>query len=626
MPLSDEQRNALWYADGQPRRGLLALAARPGTGKTTTVTEYCIDLAAGWAAGHAPWQGMAILSYTNVAKDELQRKITQRPAGAALLRGPHFVGTLDGFINQHLFLPHGAEPMGYTGGRPRLVGEPHSQWHSSFALHNGRPTAAYQTAWFDAYSMGADSSPIRVDPRNRDWNRDVRKPVPVPDGKTTSKIESMKRYVWATGVATQPDANFLAYQALSRSADLAEAVIGRFPVIVIDEAQDMTEVQHAILDLLIAAGHPHIVLVGDQNQAIYEWNTARPQLFAARLAPGSGWQPAVLTESYRCSPAICTTLTHLAADGADLRSADSGNNKAYHAPVEILTYEGETMVAGARQAIALLAQHLQSAEPHDGNPGWIKTIAVLARGTNDPQILESGFAGLPAADTAPSPLSFAARQFLRTIHHVKTGDIYAAVRAYESLLMQTGEHRSVTEMRAARCHDWNCDDLGYRTTLFTDLRTLWTIMPRHLDIRISHGTLPKDTPLLALSSSTLASIREECRVEDADDRLVGTIILPASEQQTYAIDDADQVRVKFSTTHKVKGETYDGVVFVARKQAFACRCPRSTNTWAGILTHDILDCETKRIAYVALSRAAQRLTVVAPNDAAQAWRSLVEGN
>jgi hypothetical protein len=38
----------------------------------------------------------------------------------------------------------------------------------------------------------------------------------------------------------------------------------------------------------------------------------------------------------------------------------------------------------------------------------------------------------------------------------------------------------------------------------------------------------------------------------------------------------------------------------------------------------ILDCETKRIAYVALSRAAQRLTVVAPSTAAQPWRAIAE--
>jgi hypothetical protein len=40
--------------------------------------------------------------------------------------------------------------------------------------------------------------------------------------------------------------------------------------------------------------------------------------------------------------------------------------------------------------------------------------------------------------------------------------------------------------------------------------------------------------------------------------------------------------------------------------------------------HSILECETKRTAYVALSRAAQRLVIVAPHQDAQWWRSLIE--
>lgn len=123
MPLIDEQLAALWDADGSPLRQPTLVSARPGTGKTTTVTEYCISLVETWRNHYAPWQGMAILSYTNVAKHELERKIRERGTANALLSAPHFVGTLDAFLNRNIFLPFGAEQMGYAGGRPKLVGE-----------------------------------------------------------------------------------------------------------------------------------------------------------------------------------------------------------------------------------------------------------------------------------------------------------------------------------------------------------------------------------------------------------------------------------------------------------------------------------------------------------------------
>ncbi|MCA1606556.1 MAG: hypothetical protein LC775_14060, partial [Acidobacteria bacterium] len=78
--------------------------------------------------------GMAVLSYTNVAKDELEAKICQRSVASGLLSTPHFVGTIDSFINQYVFLPFGSRRMGYTGGRPRLVGEPTWSMASFFRL------------------------------------------------------------------------------------------------------------------------------------------------------------------------------------------------------------------------------------------------------------------------------------------------------------------------------------------------------------------------------------------------------------------------------------------------------------------------------------------------------------
>ena len=130
MSLTSEQRSALWKIDGSPTRGWTVVSARPGTGKTTTVAEYCIDLADRWR-DYKPWQGIAVLSFTNVARRELEHRFSRRGKANQLLASPHFVGTIDAFINQFIFLPFGAHEMGFTGGRPMLVGQPYSFWRAT---------------------------------------------------------------------------------------------------------------------------------------------------------------------------------------------------------------------------------------------------------------------------------------------------------------------------------------------------------------------------------------------------------------------------------------------------------------------------------------------------------------
>jgi len=43
----------------------------------------------------------------------------------------------------------------------------------------------------------------------------------------------------------------------------------------------------------------------------------------------------------------------------------------------------------------------------------------------------------------------------------------------------------------------------------------------------------------------------------------------------------------------------------------------------GHTQHDLIACENKRIAYVAISRAAQLLKITAPQTSAQPWRDLL---
>ena len=155
MALTTEQRASLWEPDGSPYHGHRIVSARPGTGKTKTVTEYCIDIASTWTSCYASWQGMAVVSYTNVAKDEIEAKIRARGKANRLLSSPHFLGTVDAFLNQFVFLPFGSSFMKYDGGRPKLVGDPYRRWGSVDLSRGGPQAGAFSPLFFDCYNVGA---------------------------------------------------------------------------------------------------------------------------------------------------------------------------------------------------------------------------------------------------------------------------------------------------------------------------------------------------------------------------------------------------------------------------------------------------------------------------------------
>jgi DNA helicase II / ATP-dependent DNA helicase PcrA len=206
-------------------------------------------MAAIWRRRHEPWQGVAVLSCTNVAKDEVEAGLRRGSAACTLLQHPHFVGTL-AFVNQYLFLPHSAATMGFSGARPTLVGEPSHQWRAPWSLHSASPEGAYKPMFFDCYTIDRDGRPLRVDATPRSMGSASPVAAQQVSPSNLKKITTMKQFVWGQGMALQADANYLAYQTLLSRPELAAALA-------------------------------HVVLVGDENQANYEWNTANPDGSAA---------------------------------------------------------------------------------------------------------------------------------------------------------------------------------------------------------------------------------------------------------------------------------------------------------------------------------------------------------
>ena len=102
-----EQRLGFQFDDARrdflKHMGTLDVQSCAGSGKTTLLVTKLDILARKWTSRS---QGICVLSHTNVAKDEIQKRLGGSVSGIKLLSHPHFIGTIQEFVNRFLALPH----------------------------------------------------------------------------------------------------------------------------------------------------------------------------------------------------------------------------------------------------------------------------------------------------------------------------------------------------------------------------------------------------------------------------------------------------------------------------------------------------------------------------------------
>jgi ATP-dependent DNA helicase UvrD/PcrA len=97
LDFTDAERRAVLMESGTRD-----VNAAPGSGKTTVLAAKLLLLARKWPHDR---RGICVLSHTNVAREEIQRRLVATAEGSRLLAYPHFIGTIHAFVNQFLALP-----------------------------------------------------------------------------------------------------------------------------------------------------------------------------------------------------------------------------------------------------------------------------------------------------------------------------------------------------------------------------------------------------------------------------------------------------------------------------------------------------------------------------------------
>jgi DNA helicase-2/ATP-dependent DNA helicase PcrA len=239
------------------------LKACPGSGKTEVVGIKAAYEIHGWKNRYA---GIAVLSFTKNAAKEISERITKH-GNITSTSHPHFIGTIDSWIHGYILHPFGHKATGYKGKENdksyRLIdNETRYDFLYSFrTIISHRPK--YQEAWVNDYYFEC-SEALDIQSQSRGLKLDNVSQVIITD------LRKNKTNFLRGGLTTYADAEFICYYLLKKNPIILNNLIRRFPIMIIDECQDLSINQLEILKLLAEKG-VIIHFVGDANQSIYEF-------------------------------------------------------------------------------------------------------------------------------------------------------------------------------------------------------------------------------------------------------------------------------------------------------------------------------------------------------------------
>lgn len=317
----------LRFDDADQVRALLHMdtadfQAVPGSGKTTLLGAKLALIANKWQHSN---RGVCVLSHTNVAKNEIEDRLRSIPGGEALLTYPHFIGTIQTFVNRYLAMP-------WLRGKGIDVKEVDDDIFIQRYL--GRALSDYSIKpWVQQNQWDREAAirGVRYTGPDLDVTTSYSTALPA-NGKCIDRLRHLKDELAAAGIFRFDDMFAYAEQSLRDAPGLAESVAYRFPILFVDEMQDTNELQSGVLEKLFE-GRSTVQRFGDVNQSVYR----RGENKRRDAFPRVGFFE--VSKSLRFGPEIALAANKLKLTGGEMVGA--GGPSA--APLALCLYSDQSI-------------------------------------------------------------------------------------------------------------------------------------------------------------------------------------------------------------------------------------------------------------------------------------------
>ena len=341
VKLNQQQKEAV-----QSTKGPVLLLAVPGSGKTTVLVTrlgymiYCKNI---------PPESILTVTYTVAATKDMSERFAVR-FGEDMAKRLEF-RTINGIcarIIQYYGRRIGKTPFelvkdekATTGMLIRICQDHGMGYPTESDLKNVRTLITYIKNMMlneEELQKLEEESDIRIAGIYREYCRQMRE-------------QMMMDY---------DDQMLYAYNMLRKAPGVLAYFQNRYPYICVDEAQDTSKIQHAIIALL-AAGTGNLFMVGDEDQSIYGFRAAYPEALLSFEKKHPGAKVLLMEENFRSNAKIVeaadkfiqkNTLRHekhmraAREAGADIREISLKSRKAQYVYLMKAAQECTTGMAG----------------------------------------------------------------------------------------------------------------------------------------------------------------------------------------------------------------------------------------------------------------------------------------
>lgn len=560
IKLTDEQKAYI----GAPIDQHVYLNACPGSGKTEVVAAMVAKVVEEWTSFPS---GIAVLTFSNSATDELKNRLVRylgEPLGF-----PHLVSTFDSFVHSRMVASIASVVTEFPGNdgdsRIRILESKADIFHTRKKIC-GRSVSACKYN----YDLETKGFTFSTGERTRDKQLND---APITNVALEDLINTKKRF-WAAGFATYKDVDMIALAALKRPAlkSYFQRLAKRFPLVIVDECQDLSAEQLATVRKLHGLG-VKFHFIGDLNQSIYGFRKSNPDNVKALLAE-LGFAELPLTANWRSGQSIvdlCSDLVRI--------KRISGNPEI--APVKPL------LLQYAKCPSELIPKIIELTNGYE-------EVVVVARGHSTLQRFRRGdsfkgvemlaLACVAASNGSNKDLNVAIALFAEwladrlSLQATKSGP-HCPLAIESKLAWRKFIHQCLKHLVAAGAADTN---LTWKEWAAVAKKTM--------------RNLPDQAFVLDEISGDLEPLRV---LELRSPAKQGGIALSVRLNQAVAQQPVADV-LRYETIHQVKGETHDATVVVSSLQK---------NTHLSHWKEWLVDpaSEGARFAYVASSRPRHML-------------------